>query len=637
MKRKLAAMITGFVLAFTILMQTGTVFADTSDKEGIGGFVARVYKTVMERDYDPEGYEYWTKGLSGGKLTAAELVEFFVCSDEFVNKGTTNEQYVNILYHAMMDRDSDPDGLSYWVGSLDTGMTRRKALALFTGSDEFTGICKSYGVRQGKVKLTDPVDIYSDKTGFVMRIYKSVLQRDADSDGLHFWTEQLLNGCSAVDFVFNFFDSPEFKARGLSDREYIACLYRAFLGREGGDSELDNWLNHMTTHMLSRRLLFTQVAYSQEFMQYCESVGIVVGNLPLVEARDTNAVLNDYVINAFEAILGRKPSVDDLNYWDSQLLGNMTAKQFIKQLLGTQEFKDLKKNNVEYIDSVYRAAFGRVPSNEEASWQSSQISKNGKGDFLDFVFESEEFAKYCKHVGVAAIFPNGWSDSLAGRVYSNGDGLVSGWQTIDGQRYYFDPNNGKAMVKGWKYIDGLKYFFADNGVLCQDVRDIIGPQSSYYLTVNCTTNTVMVYAKGDDGGFNVPVKAFICSSSANQSTPSGTFTIQRLQAWRELQDKVYGQYCSRITGNYLFHSVWYYQNGNPNSQSVRQFRNLGKSVSHGCIRLTVADAKWIFENCNGSQVRVFYSSEGAPFDRPVPPEITAISGDYGHDPTDIWS
>ena len=97
---------------------------------------------------------------------------------------------------------------------------------------------------------------------------------------------------------------------------------------------------------------------------------------------------------------------------------------------------------------------------------------------------------------------------------------------------------------------------------------------------------------------------------------------------------VYGQYCTRISGNFLFHSAWFYEAGNHQSLSVRQYNLLGQNASHGCVRLTTADAKWIYENCNGSSVHVFTNNQPAPFDKPTPPRAVPVHGDYGYDPTD---
>ena len=81
--------------------------------------------------------------------------------------------------------------------------------------------------------------------------------------------------------------------------------------------------------------------------------------------------------------------------------------------------------------------------------------------------------------------------------------------------------------------------------------------STYYIKINRQQNCVTVYERDKDGKYTVPVKAMVCSTGANKATPLGTFRIGGKYRWHELDGPVYGQYCSRITGHVLFHSVYY--------------------------------------------------------------------------------
>ena len=241
-------------------------------------------------------------------------------------------------------------------------------------------------------------------------------------------------------------------------------------------------------------------------------------------------------------------------------------------------------------------------------------------------------------------------DNSNGAITSESDGVycndpegskLTGWQRIDGQKYYFDPANGGKAATGWTWIDGLKYYFDKDGHLVQNVDSIIGHKDSYYVTVNCATQTVMVYAQDEPGGeYNGPVRAMVCSTGGpGNETIQGTFPITKGDRWGTLfndSDYVYGQYVSVISGNYLFHSCWYYRNGDSDSLSVSAYNKLGTACSHGCVRMSVADCKWVWENCagNNSTVRIYTADEPAPFDRPEVIPAVAISGDMGRDPTD---
>lgn len=156
----------------------------------------------------------------------------------------------------------------------------------------------------------------------------------------------------------------------------------------------------------------------------------------------------------------------------------------------------------------------------------------------------------------------------------------------------------------------------------------------YYIKVNYRANTVTIYAKDKEGNFTVPVKAMVCSTG--RSTPrSGVYRTPQKSQWGNLIGS-YGQYCTRITGQILFHSVPYLTKYDKTSLEYWEYDRLGETRSLGCIRLTVRDAKWIYDNCPlGTSVEFYSSSNPGPLGKPPAQKISNAGYPYYlWDPTD---
>ena len=158
--------------------------------------------------------------------------------------------------------------------------------------------------------------------------------------------------------------------------------------------------------------------------------------------------------------------------------------------------------------------------------------------------------------------------------------------------------------------------------------------SGYYLMVNCTANVVNVYEVDREGNILDCVKAFTCSTG--DATPkSGTYKTDYKFRWQPLFGNVYGQYATRIVGNILFHSVPYTENRNNGSLEYWEYDKLGTSASMGCVRLTVEDAKWIYDNCKSGTFVEFYEDENpGPLGKPETMKISGYQGLRDWDPTD---
>lgn len=160
--------------------------------------------------------------------------------------------------------------------------------------------------------------------------------------------------------------------------------------------------------------------------------------------------------------------------------------------------------------------------------------------------------------------------------------------------------------------------------------------TKYRLEVNCKQNVVNVYEKDENGEYKNCVKVMLCSVGFATPT-SGTYSLKKYGGWewKGLQGDVYGQYATQITGNILFHSVPYTEKYNNASLEYWEYDKLGTSASLGCIRLTVKNAKWIYDNCAaGTKVYFYKDSNPGPLGKPSERKISGDSEVNSWDPTD---
>ncbi len=211
-------------------------------------------------------------------------------------------------------------------------------------------------------------------------------------------------------------------------------------------------------------------------------------------------------------------------------------------------------------------------------------------------------------------------------VYRTSDGKI-----VDSTITYINPSN--FLKNGWYYENGYKLYYK-NGVLQTDLDGILPFQDSYYIEVNRSCCTVTIYAKDGDNGYIIPVHVFACSvglPTSDMETPTGYFHTLAKYRWAELMGPSYGQYCTRIVGSILFHSVAG-SNTTSYNLSAGEYNKLGSPASHGCVRLNVINAKWIYDHCAlGTTVHIFDSAYPGPLGYGATIKIPATQN---WDPTD---
>jgi len=110
----------------------------------------------------------------------------------------------------------------------------------------------------------------------------------------------------------------------------------------------------------------------------------------------------------------------------------------------------------------------------------------------------------------------------------------------------------------------------------------------FMIEVDLSRQIVLVYYNG------MLIKEMICSGGKESSrTPIGEFfTIGKVPYQWVAKFNVGAYYWTRFYKDYLFHSVPFNEDGEMIEQ---EYNKLGIPASHGCIRLKLDEAKWLYE------------------------------------------
>ena len=179
-----------------------------------------------------------------------------------------------------------------------------------------------------------------------------------------------------------------------------------------------------------------------------------------------------------------------------------------------------------------------------------------------------------------------------GYLYKGADG-VFGEGTTEGITY-FQKVNGLAQ-SGVADRNTQAVLFSDQAIKSDK------PLHDYKVIVDVSEQRVYVYQwVQEKGDYTKLVQKFKCSTGTRSNpTPLGTYdeTVRRGATWHYFKNfGCWAQYAIHIdpTGDIMFHSVIFNKKGGKaTSGSVSA---LGRRASHGCIRLAVKNAKWLWEN-----------------------------------------
>lgn len=126
----------------------------------------------------------------------------------------------------------------------------------------------------------------------------------------------------------------------------------------------------------------------------------------------------------------------------------------------------------------------------------------------------------------------------------------------------------------------------------------ISSKTSYLVYLNLSKQITYVY-EGSNNNWNL-IKEFNSSTGIDgKETPKGIFSVTNRGDWFFSEEFQQGaKYWVQFMGDYLFHSLPF----DDSKENIVDY-TLGTPASHGCIRLAVEDAKWLYDNIdNGTKI-----------------------------------
>lgn len=364
-----------------------------SREERIREYVISIYTHISGKKPEIKVLDAWCRQLKEKQISCSDLICALVFNPAYEARYVTDEEFVEIIYQAVLQRAADEAGSSNYLEYLSNGVSRAYIIKRITDSREFGRLCDNYDIISGTVFLEENRDRSILVTGFVSRCYQTILDRKPDVAGLNNWTGRLLEKTiSGAEMVDYFLSSKEFQNRRENDVESVAILYHSMMGREADPEGKEKWLE-VLNQGVSLRYLIKRFAESSEFIRLCNRYNIIPGTIRLEDNRNQNLQITGFVSKCYLEALGRKADVEGLEYWTGQILRNkVTAKQVAERFVFSMEVENKKLSDMEFVKLLYRTCFGRQAEAEGLNTWSYRLNHgySRKSAFLAFV-DSKEF------------------------------------------------------------------------------------------------------------------------------------------------------------------------------------------------------------------------------------------------------
>ena len=196
------------------------------------------YQNLLGHEPDSQGLAYWSGQIQSGVSAATVAAGIYNSTEHHTDQ-------VNWMFNKLLGRDAGTDTIAFFDGQLQAGATEAQVMTTIVQSSEFT---------------------HGDTSSatFVNNLYQKVLGRSPDA-GAAGWIAALSSGTSRASVAQSFLLSDE----ALTD--VVDTYYENFLNREPASAEAAFWVTSMHNSQTPYESVALSILTSPEFMTLSSS------------------------------------------------------------------------------------------------------------------------------------------------------------------------------------------------------------------------------------------------------------------------------------------------------------------------------------------------------------------------------
>lgn len=224
-------------------------------------------------------------------------------------------------------------------------------------------------------------------------------------------------------------------------------------------------------------------------------------------------------------------------------------------------------------------------------------------------------------------------------VDSNGrvDALSPGKVTITAKAKKATIDYDVTVVKAKSEKLSMSTAYTRNQSVVDQNLQSANATNPYAILVNIKTGCATVYTYNAYGIYNVAVRAMAVSVGKGTKTAENSYNTGEKERWYSADDGRHYQFATEFGGDeydYRFCSTPFSKIASA-SLIADEYNKLGTACTEGDIWLSVADAKWIYDNCDeGTLVKVTNTTGNDPLGVPGTMKLSDDSKSKNWDPTD---